>query len=325
MNLVNAQQARRVLDRIVGFELSPVLWRKMSMRNSLSAGRVQSVAVRLIAEREREINSFIPVSSFKIEASFAANDITGKNVAFKAEGAKQNTGEDAEKFLQSCIGANYTVKDIQVKPTKRSPAAPFTTSTLQQEASRKLGYGVSKTMLLAQKLYESGSITYMRTDSVNLSETAVNAIKDQITSQFGSKYIQLRKYKNKNESAQEAHEAIRPTYMENTSVDDPNARLLYDLIWKRTMASQMADAELEKTIAKIKISTNKEELSASGEVLKFDGFLKVYPEDRDEEDINDDEQQQEGMLPPLAVRQQLPLTQMKATERFSRPSPRYTE
>jgi DNA topoisomerase-1 len=324
MNLVNAQQARRVLDRIVGFELSPVLWRKMSMRNSLSAGRVQSVAVRLIAEREREINAFVPVSSFKIEASFAANDITGKNVLFKAEGAKQNAAEDAEKFLQSCIGANYAVKDIQVKPTKRSPAAPFTTSTLQQEASRKLGYGVSKTMVLAQKLYESGSITYMRTDSVNLSETAVNAIKDQIANQFGNKYIQLRKYKNKNESAQEAHEAIRPTYMENTSVDDPDARRLYDLIWKRTMASQMADAELEKTIAKIDISTNKAELTAQGEVLKFDGFLKVYREDRDDDETNEEETA-EGVLPPLTVGQKLQFREMRATQRFTRPAPRYTE
>ena len=324
MNLVNAQQARRVLDRIVGFELSPVLWRKMSMRNSLSAGRVQSVAVRLIAEREREINAFVPVSSFKIEASFAANDITGKNVLFKAEGAKQNTAEDAEKFLQSCIGANYTVKDIQVKPTKRSPAAPFTTSTLQQEASRKLGYGVSKTMLLAQKLYESGYITYMRTDSVNLSETAVSAIKDQISNQYGQRYIQLRKYKNKNESAQEAHEAIRPTYMQTTSVDEPDAKRLYDLIWKRTMASQMADAELEKTIAKIDISTNKAELTAQGEVLKFDGFLKVYREDRDDDEVNEDENA-EGVLPPLTVGQKLQFREMRATQRFTRPAPRYTE
>jgi len=325
MNLVNAQQARRVLDRIVGFELSPVLWRKMSMRNALSAGRVQSVAVRLIAEREREINAFIPVSSFKIEASFTANDIMGKNVGFKAEGAKQNTAEGAEKFLQSCIGANYTVKDIQVKPTKRSPAAPFTTSTLQQEASRKLGYGVSKTMLLAQKLYESGYITYMRTDSVNLSDTAASAIKDQIANQYGEKYIQLRKYKNKNESAQEAHEAIRPTYMETTSVDDHDARRLYDLIWKRTMASQMADAELEKTIAKIDISTNKSELTAQGEVLKFDGFLKAYREDRDDDDDVNEDENAEGVLPPLSVGQKLQFREMRATERFTRPSPRYTE
>lgn len=324
MNLVNAQQARRVLDRIVGFELSPVLWRKMSMKNNLSAGRVQSVAVRLIAEREREINAFTAVSSFRIDALFTAQDLGGKNVNFKAEGKKYDTAEDAEKFLQGCIGANYTVTDIQVKPGKRSPAAPFTTSTLQQEASRKLGYSVSRTMLLAQKLYESGKITYMRTDSVNLSDTAMEDIRKQVSGQYGQQYHQSRKFKNKNESAQEAHEAIRPTYMESSTVDDADTRRLYELIWKRTMASQMADAELEKTIARIAISTNKEELTASGEVLKFDGFLKVYREDRDDEDMNEDEQE-EGVLPPLAVKQQLPLKEMKATERFSRPSPRYTE
>lgn len=325
MDLVNAQQARRILDRIVGFELSPVLWRKMSMRNNLSAGRVQSVAVRLIAEREREINAFTPVSTFKIDAQFTAKDISGKTVSFSAEGKKYNSAGDAEAFLNNCIGADYKVSDIQVKPGKKSPAAPFTTSTLQQEASRKLGYSVSRTMLLAQKLYESGKITYMRTDSVNLSETAMDDIKNQIGNQYGNKYYQSRKYKNKNESAQEAHEAIRPTYMENTTVDDSDLRRLYDLIWKRTMASQMADAELEKTIAKIQISTTREELSASGEVLKFDGFLKVYREDRDDEDMAEDEQQEEGMLPPLTVGQQLPLKEMKATERFSRPLPRYTE
>ena len=324
MNLVNAQQARRVLDRIVGFELSPVLWRKMSMKNNLSAGRVQSVAVRLIAEREREINAFAATSTFKIEAFFSANDTTGKNVTFLAEGKKYDAVEDAEHFLQSCFGAKYTVNDIQVKPAKKSPAAPFTTSTLQQEASRKLGFSVKRTMGVAQSLYESGFITYMRTDSVNLSDTAMADIRKQVTSQYGNNYYQPRKYKNKNESAQEAHEAIRPTYMETTTIDDPDGRRLYELIWKRTMASQMADAELERTIAKIEISTNKEELTATGEVLKFDGFLKVYREDRDDEDIADDEQQ-EGMLPPLTVRQQLPLKEMKATERFSRPSPRYTE
>jgi DNA topoisomerase-1 len=324
MNLVNAQQARRVLDRIVGFELSPVLWRKMSMKNNLSAGRVQSVAVRIIAEREREINAFVPASSFKIEALFTAKDVTGKIVTFPAEGKKQSTVENAETFLQSCVGANYTVSDIQVKPGKKTPAAPFTTSTLQQEASRKLGYGVSRTMLLAQKLYESGKITYMRTDSVNLSETAVDAISDQIRSQFGQNYIQTRRYKNKNESAQEAHEAIRPTDMASQAVEDADCRRLYDLIWKRTMASQMADAELEKTVAKILISSNKEELTASGEVLKFDGFLKVYREDRDEDDMSEDESQ-EGMLPPLTVQQRLPLSEMRAFERFSRPLPRYTE
>ena len=324
MNLVNAQQARRILDRIVGFELSPVLWRKMSMKNNLSAGRVQSVAVRLIAEREREINAFTPISTFKIEAQFTSKDTSGRNVNFTAEGKKHSNAESAEKFLQGCIGANYTVTDIQVKPAKKTPPAPFTTSTLQQEASRKLGYSVSRTMVLAQKLYESGKITYMRTDSVNLSETAVDDIKKQVSSQYGDKYIQVRKFKNKNESAQEAHEAIRPTYMENTSVEDSDVRRLYELIWKRTMACQMDDAELEKTIAKIQISTNKEELTAQGEVLKFDGFLKVYMEDKDEEDITEDEHE-EGMLPPLTVNQKLSLKEMKAIERFSRPLPRYTE
>ncbi|WP_462222229.1 DNA topoisomerase, partial [Ferruginibacter sp.] len=214
MDLVNAQQARRVLDRIVGFELSPVLWRKIGMKGGLSAGRVQSVAVKLIVEKEREINQFTPVASFKIEASLAATDMNNRSVNFKAEGGKFNQATDAEKFLQSCVGAKYTVKDIQVRPGKRTPAAPFTTSTLQQEASRKLGYGVSKTMLLAQKLYESGKITYMRTDSVNLGETAMDGIKAEINKSYGPNYLQVRKYKTKNESAQEAHEAIRPTYME---------------------------------------------------------------------------------------------------------------
>lgn len=325
MNLVNAQQARRILDRIVGFELSPVLWRKMSMRNSLSAGRVQSVAVRLIVEREREINTFNAVSSFRVEAFFTAKDIQGKNITFKAEGPTRfKTAEDAEKFLQQCVGAAYSVKDIQVKPGKKSPAAPFTTSTLQQEASRKLGYSVSKTMLLAQKLYESGKITYMRTDSVNLSDTALGDIQNAIVTNYGQKYHQHRKFKNKNESAQEAHEAIRPTYMENASVDDSDTKKLYELIWKRTIASQMSDAELEKTIAKIDISTNHDELTASGEVLKFDGFLKVYMEGKDDEDVSD-EDEDDGSLPPLAVKQVLDLKEMKATERFSRPAPRYTE
>ncbi|HEV8505117.1 MAG TPA: type I DNA topoisomerase, partial [Chitinophagaceae bacterium] len=323
MNLVNAQQARRVLDRIVGFELSPVLWRKISMRNNLSAGRVQSVAVRLIAEREREINAFAAQSNFKLEAWFTAKDSSDKNISFKAEGIKYNSAEDAEKFLQSCIGANYKVSDIQVKPAKRSPAPPFTTSTLQQEASRKLGYGVSRTMLLAQKLYENGHITYMRTDSVNLSDTALGDITRTVKGMYGEEYHQFRKYKTKNESAQEAHEAIRPTYMSHSTVTDADLKKLYELIWKRTMASQMADAELERTIAKINISTNNEELSAQGEVLKFEGFLKVYREDRDDEDIS--EEDAEGILPPLVVGQQLPLKEMKAIERFSRPQPRFTE
>src|ERR1700759_4111220 len=299
MNLVNAQQARRILDRIVGFELSPVLWRKMSMKNNLSAGRVQSVAVRIIAEREREINAFSAQSTFRIEASFSAKDISGKNVTFTAEGKKYAEESGAESFLQSCMNADYQVSDIQVKPGRKSPAAPFTTSTLQQEASRKLGYGVSRTMLLAQKLYESGKITYMRTDSVSLSDTAMESLKNEIHGKYGKKYFQQRAFKNKNENAQEAHEAIRPTYMENDTVEDSDLRRLYELIWKRTMASQMADAELEKTTAIIQISTNKEELKASGEVLKFDGFLKVYREDRDDDDMTEEEDQ-EGMMPPLA-------------------------
>jgi DNA topoisomerase-1 len=322
MNLVNAQQARRVLDRLVGFELSPVLWRKIGQKGGLSAGRVQSVAVKLIVEKEREINQFNAVASFKIEASLSATDLNDKTVTFKAEGNKYDLAEDAEKFLQSCIGATYTVKDIQVRPGKRTPAAPFTTSTLQQEASRKLGYGVSKTMLLAQRLYESGKITYMRTDSVNLGETAMDGIKSEIKSSFGDKYLQVRKFKNKNESAQEAHEAIRPTYMENHSVNDTELNRLYELIWKRTIASQMSDAEFEKTTAKINISSNKEELTASGEVLKFDGFLKVYLESTDEEETEEDG---ESRLPNLTIDQQLAFNQMTATQKFSRPPARYTE
>ena len=322
MNLVDAQQARRIVDRIVGFELSPVLWRKIGMSGGLSAGRVQSVAVKLIVEKEREINQFTPVSSFKLEATLAATDLNNKTVSFKAEGNKYNNETDAEKFLQSCIGANYTVKDIQVRPGKRTPAAPFTTSTLQQEASRKLGYGVTKTMLLAQKLYESGKITYMRTDSVNLGETAMDAIKAEIQSSFGNNYVQVRKYKNKNESAQEAHEAIRPTYMENKSVADMDLNRLYELIWKRTIASQMSDAELENTTAKINISTNAQELTASGQVIKFDGFLKVYFESTDEEDA---ENADESRLPNLTVGQQLAFERMTATERFTKHAARYSE
>ncbi len=322
MNLVNAQQARRVLDRIVGFELSPVLWRKIGQKGGLSAGRVQSVAVKLIVEKEREINHFTPVGSFKIEASLAATDLNNRTVSFKAEGNKYNEATDAEAFLQSCIGAVYTVKDIQVRPGKRTPAAPFTTSTLQQEASRKLGYGVSKTMLLAQRLYESGKITYMRTDSVNLGETAMDGIKAEIGKSFGDRYLQVRRYKNKNESAQEAHEAIRPTYMENHTVNDPELSRLYELIWKRTIASQMSDAEFEKTTAKINISTNREELTATGEVLKFDGFLKVYMESTDDEE---NEEEGESRLPNLTVGQQLLFNQMTATERFTKHSARYTE
>jgi DNA topoisomerase-1 len=322
MNLVDAQQARRIVDRIVGFELSPVLWRKIGMSGGLSAGRVQSVAVKLIVEKEREINQFTPVSSFKLEAVLAATDLNNKTVTFKAEGSKYNNEADAEKFLQGCIGATYSVKDIQVRPGKRTPAAPFTTSTLQQEASRKLGYGVSKTMLLAQKLYESGKITYMRTDSVSLGETAMDAIKTEIRNSFGDNYLQVRKYKNKNESAQEAHEAIRPTYMENKSVGDPDLNRLYELIWKRTIASQMSDAELENTTAKIRISTNDQELTASGQVIKFDGFLKVYLESTDDDENDEDN---DSRLPNLTVGQVLAFEKMTATERFTKHAARYTE
>jgi len=309
----------------VGFELSPVLWRKIGMQRSLSAGRVQSVAVRLIAEREREINHFLPESVFKISALFTAPDINKKKVKFKAEGPqKLSTAGAAEKFLNESKGAKYTVKDIAVKDGKRTPSAPFTTSTLQQEASRKLGYSVSKTMLLAQKLYESGKITYMRTDSISLSETAVDAIKAEINSSFGEKYYQPRKFKNKNENAQEAHEAIRPSYMNESKVDDADLNRLYELIWKRTIASQMSDAQFEKTTAKIEVSTNKETLTASGEVMKFDGFLKVYLESNDEEE-EDNNEEGESLLPPLAKGQVLDFLEMTGLERFSRPSSRYTE
>ncbi len=325
VNLVNAQQARRVVDRMVGYELSPILWRKISKGVSLSAGRVQSVAVRLIVEREREINEFTPVSSFKIVALFTAKDKFGNDVTFKAELPKNKSKEgDAEKFLQACVDALYKVNDVQVKPGKKSPSAPFTTSTLQQEASRKLSFSVARTMLIAQRLYESGKITYMRTDSVNLSEIAVKAIKEEIEKSYGKNYSQTRQFQSKIANAQEAHEAIRPTYIENKEIDgEYDEQRLYNLIWKRTIASQMSDAQLEKTTAKIGISKIKdEELVASGEVLLFDGFLKVYMESSDEESNED---ANEGMLPPLKVDQQLDLVEMTATERFTRASARYTE
>jgi DNA topoisomerase-1 len=320
-NLVNAQQARRVLDRLVGFELSPVLWKKV--KPSLSAGRVQSVAVRLIVDREREVNKFTSEAAFKIVAIFGK----GKK-AFKAElserWAKQ---EDAEKFLQDCINADFDVKSLDTRPAKRSPAAPFTTSTLQQEASRKLGYSVSRTMSIAQKLYESGHITYMRTDSVNLSDTALNAAADEIISAYGDKYHQHRKYKTKSAGAQEAHEAIRPTYFnQHTIGGDGSEKRLYELIWKRAIASQMSEAQFEKTTAKISISTRKEELVANGEVMKFDGFLKVYLESNDEEEETDTlTDSEDTMLPPLTKGQRLALQELSATERFSRPPARYTE
>jgi DNA topoisomerase-1 len=318
-NLVNAQQARRVLDRLVGFELSPVLWKKV--KPSLSAGRVQSVAVRLIVDREREINKFKSEAAFKIVAIFGK----GKE-AFKAElPERYSKQEDAEKFLQDCIKAEFDVKSLETRPAKRSPAAPFTTSTLQQEASRKLGYSVSRTMQVAQKLYESGYITYMRTDSVNLSETALNAAAQEIVSAYGNKYHQQRLYKTKNASAQEAHEAIRPTYFNQHTIQGDNGEMrLYELIWKRAIASQMSEAQFEKTTAKISISTRKEELVANGEVMKFDGFLKVYLESSDEEDDNLQDGEN-AMLPPLTKGQRLDLQEMTATERFSRPPARYTE
>jgi len=318
-NLVNAQQARRVLDRLVGFELSPVLWKKV--KPSLSAGRVQSVAVRLIVDREREINKFQSEAAFKIIAIFGK----GKE-AFKAELPERfSKQEDAEKFLRDCIGAEFDVKSLDVRPAKRSPAAPFTTSTLQQEASRKLGYSVSRTMQVAQKLYESGYITYMRTDSLNLSDTALNAAAQEIISAYGNKYHQHRIYKTKSAGAQEAHEAIRPTYFnQHTIKGDPGEMRLYELIWKRAIASQMSEALFEKTTAKISISSRNEELVANGEVMKFDGFLKVYLESSDEEDDNLQDSEN-AMLPPLVKGQRLALQEMSATERFSRAPARYTE
>jgi DNA topoisomerase I len=318
-NLVYAQQARRVLDRLVGFELSPVLWKKV--KPSLSAGRVQSVAVRLIVDREREINKFTAEAAFKIVAIFGKG-----REAFKAELSERFAKQDdAEKFLRDCIGADFTINSLETRPTKRAPAAPFTTSTLQQEASRKLGFSVSRTMTVAQKLYESGKITYMRTDSVNLSDTALNAAAKEINSAWGEKYHQFRKYKTKSAGAQEAHEAIRPTYFDAHTIDgDPAEKRLYDLIWKRAIASQMSEALFEKTTAKIGISTRKEELIANGEVMKFDGFLKVYLESSDDED-EPQNGEDNAILPPLNKGKKLDLQEMSATERYSRPAPRYTE
>ena len=320
-NLVDAQQARRVLDRLVGFELSPVLWKKV--KGNLSAGRVQSVAVRLIVEREREIFDFNAVSTYKVSALFDIDD-NGKKKILKAELAKNiETEAAAEAFLNRCLNAIYTIENIENKPAKKSPSAPFTTSTLQQEASRKLGYGVSQTMTIAQKLYESGHITYMRTDSVNLSDTALQAARTEIEKSYGKEFYQLRKFTTKSASAQEAHEAIRPTYFENAFINGDNGeRRLYDLIWKRTVASQMADAQLEKTIVTVGISTTSEKLIATGEVLKFEGFLKVYLEGSDDENTDEDEA---GMLPPLNIGEKLQLNVMDATQRFSRPPARYTE
>ena len=320
-NLVNAQQARRVLDRLVGFELSPVLWKKV--KPSLSAGRVQSVAVRLIVDREREINSFESTSAYRIVAVFS----TDKKDIFKAElSQKFDKQQDAETFLKDCLKATFKVNSLDVKPLKRGPAAPFTTSTLQQEASRKLGFSVSRTMTVAQKLYETGKITYMRTDSVNLSDTAIAGASAEIKSAYGDKYLETRRFKTKSAGAQEAHEAIRPTHFEWHTLSDGDAseKRLYELIWKRAIASQMSEAQIEKTTAKIGISTRQEELTANGEVIKFDGFLKVYLEDNDDEKDNDDNNDN-SILPPLAKGQQVNLEEMNATERFTRASARYSE
>ncbi|MCB0662397.1 MAG: type I DNA topoisomerase [Saprospiraceae bacterium] len=322
LDLVDAQQARRILDRLVGYELSEVLWKKV--KGNLSAGRVQSVSVKLIVEREREILNFKPEAYFKIQAIFLVKNDQGKQVELKAElPGKFSAIGDAEDFIKKCNGANFNINNIEIKPSRRKPAAPFTTSTLQQEASRKLGFSVSRTMRTAQKLYEAGLITYMRTDSTALSDTAINAIAAEINGTFGQRYLQTRQYRNKVANAQEAHEAIRPTnFAMKLAGSDRDQERLYELIWKRTVASQMSEAELERTIVKIAISTIKDSfLQAEGEVLKFDGFLKVYLESSDDED----DEETKGMLPPLKIGQDLPLKEMTGTERFTRPPARYTE
>ncbi len=315
-NLVNAQQARRVLDRLVGYELSPVLWRKV--KGGLSAGRVQSVSVRLIVERERDIINFTPKASYRIDAEFSNE--AGKS--FKAKLAKNfNTKEEAESFLKDNVGAAFKVADLTTKPAKKSPAPPFTTSTLQQEASRKLYFSVAKTMNMAQRLYEAGLITYMRTDSVNLSVEAQNGAKKEIDSAYGNEFSHPRQYKGKSKGAQEAHEAIRPTDFSRHTVNvEPDQQRLYELIWKRAIASQMSDAKLERTNVKIEANTHKEQFTANGEVIKFEGFLKVYLEGNDDED-----EEQEGILPAMKVQESLYNNYISATERFTRPPSRFTE
>lgn len=323
LDLVNAQQARRVLDRLVGYELSPVLWKKV--KPSLSAGRVQSVAVRLIVEREREIKEFVAVSSYKVSAYFFVNDTNGKKTVLKAEGnTKFKQEKDALQFLTELQNAVFSVQNIETKPAKRSPSAPFTTSTLQQEASRKLGFSVSRTMRLAQSLYEDGHITYMRTDSTSLSDLALAEIATEVKNRYGEKFHKRKQYVTKNESAQEAHEAIRPSNVNNIEVETGrDEQRLYELIWKRTVASQMSDAELERTIISIQNNKNKELLSATGEVVLFEGFLKVYTEGNDDEP--DAESDDSTLLPPVKIGQELALKEMYATERFTKPQPRYTE
>lgn len=318
VDLVNAQQARRVLDRIVGFELSPVLWKKI--KPALSAGRVQSVAVRLIVDREREIQGFVSEASFRVTAVF--DDGNGNEVRAELN-RRFKTKEEAKDFLEKCIGAEFKIEDITTRPVKKSPAAPFTTSTLQQEAARKLGYTVAQTMMLAQRLYENGLITYMRTDSVNLSELALGTSRETIVSLMGERYAKTRQYATKTKGAQEAHEAIRPTYMANQSVEGTSQeQRLYELIWKRTLASQMADAELEKTTATISISGMEDVFVAVGEVVTFDGSLRVYKESYDD----DAEQESENrLLPQLVVGQQFTNREIQAVERYTQAPPRYTE
>lgn len=319
--LVDAQQARRVLDRLVGFELSPLLWRKV--KPSLSAGRVQSVAVRLIVEREQAIKEFKPESSFKVSAIFFVED-DGKSYELKAElPVRFSSEEKAKAFLEKCADSHFSIAEIEKKPGKKSPAAPFTTSTLQQDASRKLSFSVSKTMLIAQQLYESGLITYMRTDSTNLSKLAIGMAKEEIVKAYGEKYSKTRQYATKSKGAQEAHEAIRPTYLNNHSAGSNNdQKRLYDLIWKRTIASQMSDAALERTNVKIDVSKAKEQFVAKGEIIKFDGFLKVYLESKDEDENSEE---QKGVLPPIKKGQPLTMSEVEAVQRFSSPPPRYTE
>ncbi len=322
LNLVNAQQARRVLDRIVGFEVSPVLWKKV--KPSLSAGRVQSVAVRLIVEREREIMNFQSSSSFRVTAMFVAKLSDGQESELKAELSKRfDNLEEANEFLKLCKNSTFTVSDVTRKPTKRTPAQPFTTSTLQQEASRKLGFSVSQTMSVAQKLYEAGKITYMRTDSVNLSSLAIHSAAKKITELHGEKYVKTRQYKTKSKGAQEAHEAIRPTYIDHEQISGTaQEKRLYDLIWKRTIASQMADAELEKTTVTIDISNSPEKFIATGEVIIFDGFLKVYLESTDDEN---GAQGSEDLIPPLKAKDSLQVKVIQAVQRYAQRPPRYTE
>ena len=319
MNLVNAQQARRVLDRIVGFQLSPILWKKV--KPALSAGRVQSVAVRLIVEREREINDFVPEASFRVVANFLLPDGT---TLLKAElNRRFKTAEEVHDFLEICRNATFTIEDISRKPVRKSPAPPFTTSTLQQEAARKLGFSVTQTMVLAQKLYESGLITYMRTDSFNLSDLALGTAKETILSTFGEKYYKFRRYHTKSKGAQEAHEAIRPTYIANAEIKGTEQeKRLYDLIRKRTIACQMADAELERTTISVSIGGVSEKFVATGEVVVFDGFLQVYHESTDDEN---EKEQENGLLPRVELNEVLQMQEITATERFTLRPPRYTE